>query len=81
MTLLEQAMARLRVEYEHAGRTAEFEQLKEYLTAERGAIPYPAIAAARGWAVQRSVRTSWLSADTRGEEILLHASFELPERS
>jgi RNA polymerase sigma-70 factor (ECF subfamily) len=46
MTLLEQAMARLRAEYEHAGRTAEFEQLKEYLTAERGAIPYPAIAAA-----------------------------------
>jgi RNA polymerase sigma factor (sigma-70 family) len=44
MTLLEQAMTRLRAEYERAGRTAEFEQLKEYLTAERGAIPYPVIA-------------------------------------
>jgi RNA polymerase sigma factor (sigma-70 family) len=45
MTLLEQSMARLRVEYERAGRVAEFEQLKEYLTAERGTIPYAAIAA------------------------------------
>jgi RNA polymerase sigma-70 factor (ECF subfamily) len=44
MTLLEQAMTRLRSEYEQAGRTKEFEQLKEYLTSERGAIPYPAIA-------------------------------------
>ncbi len=25
-----------------SGRTAEFERLKEYLTAERGEIPYPA---------------------------------------
>jgi RNA polymerase sigma-70 factor (ECF subfamily) len=44
MTLLEQAMTRLRAEYECAGRTAEFEQLKEYLTAERGMIPYASIA-------------------------------------
>jgi RNA polymerase sigma factor (sigma-70 family) len=46
MTLLEQAMARLRAEYEEASRTGEFEQLKKYLTAERGAIPYAEIAAA-----------------------------------
>ncbi len=48
MTLLEQAMAHLRAEYERAGRAAEFEQLKEHLTAERGAIPYAAIAATLG---------------------------------
>lgn len=46
ITLLAQAMTRLRTEYETAGRTGEFDELKGYLTAERGAIPYPAIAAA-----------------------------------
>jgi len=44
MTLLEQAMARLRAEY--AGKEAEFEQMKGVLTADRGAIAYGEIAAA-----------------------------------
>ena len=46
LTLLEQAMARLRAEYETTGRKAEFEHLKTYLTAERGAVSYREIAAA-----------------------------------
>ena len=45
MTLLEQTMSRLRAEYTSAGKIAEFEQLKQFLTAERGSIPYPEIAA------------------------------------
>lgn len=45
MTLLEQAMARLRAEYTDTARLAEFEQLKSALTAERGAIPYAKLAA------------------------------------
>ena len=44
--LLEQALARLRAEYTAAGKTAEFEQLKEALTADRGAIAYRDLAAA-----------------------------------
>jgi DNA-directed RNA polymerase specialized sigma24 family protein len=46
MTLLEQALGRLRAEYEASRRQAEFELLKNSLTAERGAIPYEALAAA-----------------------------------
>jgi RNA polymerase sigma factor (sigma-70 family) len=48
MTLLEQALTRLRAEYAAAGKEAEFEQLKVVLTAERGAIPYATLAAALG---------------------------------
>ena len=48
LTLLDQAMARLRAEYEGDGRGGDFERLKEYLTAERGAIPYEEIARAFG---------------------------------
>jgi RNA polymerase sigma-70 factor (ECF subfamily) len=44
--LLEQALARLRAEYTAAGKTAEFEHLKEALAAERGAIAYHDLAAA-----------------------------------
>jgi RNA polymerase sigma factor (sigma-70 family) len=44
LTLLEQAMARLRAEYSAAGKDAEFERLKSALTAERGTIPYGEIA-------------------------------------
>lgn len=47
-TLLEQTMARLRAEYEGEGRAAEFARLKEYLTAERGGIPYAEIAVELG---------------------------------
>jgi len=44
LTLLDQAMASLRAEYERDGRGNDFEQLKEYLVAERGSIPYAKIA-------------------------------------
>ncbi len=46
MTLLAQAMARLRAEYRAAGKEADFEALKGSLTAERGAIPYAELAQA-----------------------------------
>jgi RNA polymerase sigma-70 factor (ECF subfamily) len=48
LTLLEQTMARLRAEYESDGRGADFAQLKGYLTAERGSIPYEEIARQSG---------------------------------
>lgn len=48
MTLLEQTLAQLRAEYDQGGRLAEFERLKEYLTSDRGSIPYPTIARALG---------------------------------
>jgi RNA polymerase sigma-70 factor (ECF subfamily) len=48
MTLLQQAMTRLREEYATAGKEAEFEKLKGTLTAERGAIPYLDLATALG---------------------------------
>ncbi|EDY19297.1 RNA polymerase, sigma-24 subunit, ECF subfamily [Chthoniobacter flavus Ellin428] len=44
LTLLEQAMARLRTEYESDGRGEDFGRLKIHLTAERGEIPYDEIA-------------------------------------
>jgi RNA polymerase sigma-70 factor (ECF subfamily) len=44
LTLLERAMGQLRGEYEDGGRGEEFVRLKEYLTAERGGIPYAEIA-------------------------------------
>lgn len=44
LTLLEQAMARLRAEYESDGRGRDFQRLKIYLTAARGEIPYEEIA-------------------------------------
>jgi len=43
--LLEQALARLRAEYAATAKAAEFEQLKEALTADRGAIAYRDLAA------------------------------------
>ncbi len=48
MTLLEQALARLRAEHAAAGKTTEFEKLKGVLMADRGAIDYCALAAALG---------------------------------
>lgn len=48
MTLLEQALTRLRSEYEASGKSGEFEKLKTTLTAERGAIPYAELAAGLG---------------------------------
>jgi RNA polymerase sigma factor (sigma-70 family) len=48
MTLLDQALARLRAEYLQSGKQAEFQELKEHLTGERGSIPYEHIAASLG---------------------------------
>jgi len=48
MTLLEQALGRLRAEHTAAGKAAEFERLKAVLMAERGAIQYGVLAAALG---------------------------------
>ncbi len=48
LTLLEQTMARLRREFEQAGKAAEFAQLKSVLTAERGEISYTGMAQALG---------------------------------
>jgi RNA polymerase sigma factor (sigma-70 family) len=44
LTLLEQAMARLRASYAETGREAEFEHLKTFLTADRGEISYREVA-------------------------------------
>jgi RNA polymerase sigma factor (sigma-70 family) len=45
LTLLEQTMARLRAEFADAGRIAEFEKLKTFLTADKREIPYATVAA------------------------------------
>lgn len=45
LTLLEQTLARLRAEFESAGKLAEYEALKPCLTAARGDIAYPELAA------------------------------------
>lgn len=46
LTLMNAAMARLKIDYQQHGRTAEYETLKGCLTAERGEIDYAAIATA-----------------------------------
>lgn len=46
LTLLDQAMARLRSDYEGSGREKEFEHLKGSLTAGRGEVSYQEIAGA-----------------------------------
>jgi RNA polymerase sigma factor (sigma-70 family) len=48
MTLLERAISELRAEYERLDRIAEFERLKQYLTAERGTIHYAPVATSLG---------------------------------
>jgi RNA polymerase sigma-70 factor (ECF subfamily) len=45
MTLLDESLARLEREFCHAGRKHEFDCLKEWLTADRGSIPYARIVA------------------------------------
>ena len=52
LTLLDQAMARLRSEYERAGREREFEILKPCLTAARGEMPYAELATDLGSSVR-----------------------------
>ena len=44
LTLLERTMGRLREEFDRAGKAAEFGQLKQFLTADKSAIAYAAIA-------------------------------------
>lgn len=48
VNVLDNAMSALSGEYEAAGRLAEFEAMKPYLTAERGEIPYEELATALG---------------------------------
>lgn len=48
LILLEQTMSRLRSEFERAGKTAEFERLKIFLTADKKEIPYATVAAELG---------------------------------
>jgi len=48
MTLLDESLKRLEQEFTRAGRAGDFNCLKEWLTAERGEIPYQQIAAALG---------------------------------
>jgi RNA polymerase sigma-70 factor (ECF subfamily) len=48
LTLLEQTMARLRAEFERAGKTGEFERLKSFLTADQREIPYATAATELG---------------------------------
>jgi RNA polymerase sigma factor (sigma-70 family) len=48
MMLLDESLQRLQSEFERTGREQEFECLKEWLTAERGAIPYGQIGIALG---------------------------------
>ncbi len=44
LTLIERVIARLREEFTAAGRTDEFDALKDFLTAGRGEIPYATVA-------------------------------------
>ncbi|MCI0541448.1 MAG: sigma-70 family RNA polymerase sigma factor [Verrucomicrobiales bacterium] len=46
MTLLDESLERLQLEFTRAGKAHEFDAMKEWLTAERGGIPYARIAAA-----------------------------------
>jgi RNA polymerase sigma-70 factor (ECF subfamily) len=48
LALLERTMARLRAEFEQAGKAREFEGLKTFLTTDRKEIAYAAAAAASG---------------------------------
>lgn len=48
LTLLEHTMARLRAEFESAGKATEFEQLKGFLTADRATLAYADIARESG---------------------------------
>jgi len=48
MTLLDESLERLQRDFAHTGRAREFNSLKEWLTAERGSIPYGQIATALG---------------------------------
>ncbi len=48
MTLLDQTLERLNIEFAEAGKVGEFDALKAWLTAGRGEIPYTAVAATLG---------------------------------
>ncbi len=48
LTLVEQALGRLRAEYEQAGKAEDFVRLKVFLTAEPRSVPYARVAAELG---------------------------------
>lgn len=48
MTLLDESLERLQRDFTHTGKETDFNSLKEWLTAERGSIPYGQIAARLG---------------------------------
>ncbi len=48
MTLLEQTLDRLKEEFTQAGKAGQFDLLKEWLTSDRGEIPYAGVAATLG---------------------------------
>ena len=48
LALLDQAMSRLQAEFERAGKAAEFERLKIFLTAPKGSISHADVASALG---------------------------------
>jgi RNA polymerase sigma factor (sigma-70 family) len=48
MTLLNESLDRLQLEFTRAGREKDFEYLKDWLTADRGGIPHERIAQALG---------------------------------
>lgn len=48
MTLLDESLERLQRDFRNTGKEQEFNSLKEWLTAERGSIPYGQIATALG---------------------------------
>jgi DNA-directed RNA polymerase specialized sigma24 family protein len=75
LTLLGQTMERLAGEYTAAGKAAEFERLKPHLTAERGAIPYAAIAADMG-ATEGAARVALHRLRKRFRELFRHVIAE-----
>ncbi len=48
LTLLDQTMARLRAEFEQAGKSSEFARLKGFLTLDRNEAPYAQVAVEMG---------------------------------
>jgi RNA polymerase sigma-70 factor (ECF subfamily) len=57
LTLLERVLGKLRQEFEEAGRAAEFEKLKGYLTGDEVKVPYREVAKDLGGS-ETAVRTS-----------------------
>ena len=71
LALLEQVIARLRAEAAAAGKTGRFEQLKRFLTVEKGQIPYREQAMALG-IDERALRVVVHRLRQRYRELLRH---------